>query len=158
MLLRAIPASVGRWLTAWLALAASTRVIVEGESMRPALAGGDRLLVNRLVFRLRRPRRGEIVLLRDPARPGYECIKRIVALPGERVRLDSDALSVNGRRLEEPYLAPGISETPVTQEWRLDQGTYLVLGDNRGQSTDSRAFGPVPLAALIGPAWHRYRR
>jgi signal peptidase I len=96
--------------------------------MQPALEDGDHLLVSRLAYRLAAPKHGDIVLLRDPSRPGYECIKRIVGLPGEWVW---------GR-----WLGPA---------------EYFVVGDNQPRSTDSRAFGPVTAGAILGRAWYRYR-
>lgn len=145
-----------RPLRRWLRLLVSTRVQVEGASMMPALCDGDRLLVDRLVYRLHPPQRGDIVLLRDPARPGFECIKRIVGLPGERLRLQGTAFSVDDRPLTEPYVAAWRVDSPAG-EWRLPPGQYLVLGDNRDFSTDSRSYGPVPRAALRGRVWHCYR-
>ena len=129
-------------------LASSTRVLVEGESMLPALADRDRVLVSRLAYRFSTPRRGDIVLLSDPSRPGYECIKRIVALPRERVR--TEGLSVTVAQLE---AAPGVL---MGQEWQLREGEYFVVGDNLAHSQDSRSFGPVRRSRLRGPAWYRY--
>lgn len=132
--------------SAWLA--SSTRVLVEGESMLPTLADGDRLLVSRLAYRLAAPRRGEIVLLRDPSQPGFECIKRIVALPGEQVRLEGLSVTVAARDGGTPSI-PGAT-------WRLGGAEYFVAGDNLARSHDSRAFGPIARSALLGMAWYRY--
>jgi signal peptidase I len=129
-------------------LASSTRVLVEGESMLPALADRDRILVSRLAYRLGRPRRGDIALLRDPSRSGYECIKRIVALPGERVRL---------KGLSATVVSPdGDSGRPSGREWQLAESEYFVVGDNLAHSRDSRDYGPVQRSELRGPAWYRY--
>jgi len=98
--------------------------------MQPALEEGDHLLVSRLAYRFALPKHGDIVLLRDPSRPGSECIKRIMGLPGELVPVGS------GPRL----LAPA---------------EYFVVGDHLSHSTDSRAFGPVPASSLVGKAWYR---
>jgi nickel-type superoxide dismutase maturation protease len=85
-----------RGLGDWLLLFCSTRVVVEGESMWPALRAGDRLLVNRLAYRFSPPHHGDIVLLHDPERPGFECIKRIVALPDGALRIPPEHYFVLG--------------------------------------------------------------
>jgi signal peptidase I len=124
-------------------------VLVAGDSMRPTLLPGQRLAVGPLD---RPPRRGDLVVVRrEPARPsdpGLEVVKRVVGLPGERVRLAAGRLEVDGVQVAEPYLAPGASRGDL--DVRLGEGQYLVLGDHRAASTDGRDFGPVPAAALAG--------
>ena len=162
-------------LRRWLLLLCSTRVIVEGDSMWPALRAGDRLLVNRLAYRLSPPRRGDIVLLRDPQRPGFECIKRIVGLPGERLPVDGGD---RGQRTEDrgqvpqdrtghaPLPRTAAQDSPgrsreadrLSQAYQIPAEHYFVVGDNRAFSRDSRSFGPVHRSAFLGRAWHRYRR
>jgi signal peptidase I len=129
-----------------LVLVSSRRVLVEGESMAPALTDGDRLLAGRLAYRLTAPKRGDIVLLCDPSRPGSECIKRILALPQEIVRLDGLVATVS-----EDAAGAGV------EEWKLGPGEYFVTGDNVAHSTDSRSFGPVKGSAILGRVWYRYR-
>lgn len=132
------------------------RVEVAGESMTPALLPGDFLILRR-GSPPAGSEYGQIVALRDP-RPegdGRLLLKRLVGLPGEALRVGG-SLQVNGRVLIEPY-AHG--ETPAEQHRginRLEPDTYFVLGDHRGASTDSRDFGPVPLAAIAGYAVLRY--
>lgn len=138
-------------------LVLDARVAVAGGSMEPTLRPGDRVLVSRLAYRLRRPAPGEVVLLRDPVRPGLESLKRVVAGPGERVRLAEGRLWVDGRALCEPYLAPGRHGEALGElTWTLGPDTYLVLGDHRDESRDSRHYGPVRREHLLGPAWYRY--
>jgi signal peptidase I len=120
---------------------------VQGDSMRPTLPPGQRIAVGPLD---RAPARGDLVVLDSPAagEGRLEVVKRVVGLPGERVRLLAGRLEVDGRALREPYLAgdPGAAELDV----RLGPGQYLVLGDHRAASTDGRQFGPVPADALTG--------
>jgi signal peptidase I len=139
----------------WLQAMVSTRHVVSGDSMLPTLRPGDRLLVTGLLHRWRGPRRGEIVLLRDPQQPRLESAKRLIGLPGERVTLVDGQLSIDGRRVAEPYLEP-LRQPPERYDWLLRPDEYLVLGDNRARSRDSRHFGPVPARLLIGAAWYRY--
>jgi len=150
-------------------LLGSVRVAVVGQSMQPTLRDGDRLLVSRLAYRLRRPRRGEIVLLRRNAGGAHnpESIKRIVGLPHERVQIVAGEVRLNGCPLPEPYLPQPADEaeramltvalalTPACA-WRLGPDEYIVLGDNRARSTDSRSFGPVRRRDIVGKAWYRY--
>ena len=121
-------------------------MLVEGGSMRPTLDPGQRIAVAPLV---RPPARGDLVVLARPAGPrDLEVVKRVVGLPGERVRLGAGGLEVDGQAVPEPYLAggPGAGEL----ELRLGPAEYLVLGDHRAASTDGRDFGPVGADALLG--------
>ena len=117
-------------------------VLVKGGSMRPTLQPGQRIAVAPLV---RPPRRGDLVVL---ARGGdLEVVKRVVGLPGERVRLAGGRLEVDGTAVPEPYVAAaGAGELDL----RLGASEYLVLGDHRAASTDGRDFGPVGADALVG--------
>jgi len=120
---------------AMLALAAASRLVrryeVEGRSMLRAYAPGDRLVVERLTYRLRRPRVGEVVVVRQPGAGGRLDLKRIEAGPGA-------AVSVRGERY---VLGP--------DEW-------FVVGDNLDESTDSRRLGPVKTRDIVGRVWFRY--
>jgi signal peptidase I len=117
-------------------------MLVKGGSMRPTLDAGQRIAVAPLV---RPPARGDLVVLRSPR--DIEVVKRVVGLPGERVRLRAGRLEVDGQAVPEPYLAqPGAGALDL----ELGPTEYLVLGDHRAASTDSRDFGPVGADALVG--------
>jgi signal peptidase I len=123
-------------------------MLVQGESMRPTLVPGQRIAVGPLLEPLPR---GAVVVVRHPEREGLEVVKRVVGLPGERVRLVGGRLEVDGLQLREPYLAGGASgRGAVALDVLLGAGEYLVLGDNRDASSDGRAFGPVRTQDLIG--------
>src|SRR6056297_1259209 len=117
--------------------------IVQGDSMVPTLQEGDRCLINKLVYSLRVPRRGEIVCLRLPHTRGVS-VKRVIALPGEHIQFMGGRILVNGRPLQETYL-PGNADTdPVylgAAHYEIATNSYFVLGDNRSASVDSRNFG-----------------
>jgi signal peptidase I len=119
-------------------------VLVEGDSMRPTLLPGWRLAVGPLDHP---PRRGDLVVVR---RGGLEVVKRVVGLPGERVRLVAGRLEVDGLAVAEPYLGGTTGDEARDLDIRLGEDQYLVLGDHRAASTDGRDFGPVPAAALTG--------
>jgi signal peptidase I len=126
-------------------------VVVAGDSMRPTLRPGDHLLVDRFTLRLRPPRRGELVVALPRLRPGLWIVKRVVGLPGESVALRGDLVEINGRPLAEPYLAGGTSLIGHFS-WQLGPAEFLLLGDNRAESDDSRLYGPFPRHRLRGPA------
>jgi signal peptidase I len=123
---------------------------VAGGSMRPTLEPGQRIAVAPLV---RPPRRGDLVVV---ARSGdLEVVKRVVGLPGERVRLAAGRVEVDGQELPEPYL-DGTATTGGDLDLQLGPAQYLVLGDHRAASTDGRNFGPVGADALLGQVRFAY--
>jgi signal peptidase I len=132
-------------------------VQVAGDSMSPTLADSNWYLLNRLVYRFREPRPGDIVVLSDPQVPGF-AIKRIVARPGDAVYLKGGQVYVNGELLDEPYLKPDTQTFSgpdyVAQFWVCGAGHYFVLGDNRNNSTDSRIYGTVPQHHILGMVMH----
>ncbi|MEK9659022.1 MAG: signal peptidase I [Chloroflexota bacterium] len=122
---------------------------VQGVSMAPALRPGQVILALPVRWP---PRRGDVVLAHMPGANGTLWVKRVIGLPGERVRVDGEGTHVNGALLpERGVLAWGLQEPgfPV-QEWALGPCECLLLGDNRADSVDSRRHGPVPRAALAG--------
>jgi signal peptidase I len=123
---------------------------VTGPSMLPRVQPGEVVLINTLAYRFGPIARGDVVALRHDGPAAQTFLKRVVALPGERVWLDGGALFVDGRRVAEPYVSfpdpRGIAPVVVPPH------ALFVLGDNRTQSEDSRAWGPVPESAVIGKA------
>ena len=122
-------------------------VRVAGTSMQNTLAASDVALVTRFDYRGRGPRRGDVVQCAFPGRSDTY-IKRVVGLPGEVIRFSDGALTVDGRPVDEPYVS-----TPTEDyEIRLGDGEYLVLGDNRADSYDSRMadMGPLGPDAFLG--------
>ena len=148
-----MPFSVG--LGGLADLARSRRIRVAGHSMAPTLIEDDLLLVSRRFPNRSRPARGDIVLFHDPV-GGVIDIKRVCGLPGELVELAGGALTVDGEALSEPYVNATRTGGIIHGAWMLAVEEYFVLGDNRGDSRDSRTFGPVNRSAIIARAWHRY--
>jgi len=146
--------------------------------MDPALRNGEYILVNKLIYAkldtgfitrilpfidsdensvryiFRAPRRGDVVVFRLPQDPSRDFIKRIIGEPGDVVEIRMGTVYINGLPLDEPYITHKSNDTygPL----QVPKGYYFVLGDNRGSSSDSRAWGPVPEENIIGQAWFSY--
>jgi len=133
-------------------LAQATRVY--GQSMEPTLQTNQRLVIEKLSYRLRGPRRGDVVVLHDPGGSPELLIKRVVGLPGERVTVADGRVFIDGVPLDEPYLAQPTQGGG--RSWVVPPLHIFVLGDNRGASRDSRIFGTVSLDQVIGHAIFRY--
>lgn len=125
------------------------RVEVLNISMQPTLHEGQFLLVSKLAYRFGDYQRGDIIVFHYPANPQEDYIKRLIGLPGDVVTVTGGVVKVNGLTLEEPYIAAPPS---YTGEWKVPAGMLFVLGDNRNQSSDSHAWGFVPLKNVIGKA------
>jgi signal peptidase I len=123
---------------------------VEQYSMEPTLLPHDRVLVSKFIYRFREPKRRDVIVLRYPRNPERNYIKRVVGLPGESVRIKNGILFVNGRRISEAYIngQPAGDYGPVT----IPADSVFVLGDNRPNSEDSRAFGPLKRNLIVGQA------
>jgi signal peptidase I len=126
--------------------------VVEGSSMEPSLHNRERLLVNKLVYRFRKPELGDIMVFRYPANPKRRFIKRVIGVPGDEVEVRDGFVILNGMTLDESYtrdLTYGYFG-PET----VPDGHYFVLGDNRNNSDDSRYpdVGFVPMANIVGKA------
>lgn len=125
---------------------------VEGASMRPLLADGERIVVNKLVYRFAPIARGDVVVFHYPREPAVSYIKRVVGLPGDLVELRQGIVYVNGRALEEAYLVPEFRDHESQAPREVEQGYYFVLGDHRTSSNDSRTWGLVPERYIYGRA------
>ncbi len=134
---------------------------INGASMEPNFRNGEFILTSKILYKLRAPVRGDVVIFKSPANKEIDYIKRIIGIPGETVCLKNSAFYVNDQKVEEPYLAP---DTPIfggsylgeNQCTVVPPGSYFVAGDNRPHSSDSREFGPIGLQDFIGTAIFRY--
>lgn len=142
---------------------------VDGHSMYPTLHNNELVLVDKLSYDFISPQRGDIIVFHFPyAQPGHpkDYIKRIIAIPGDRVSIHSDAVYVNGRRLHESYVAKppthgscmgrvmcyAMGTIPYTYSSIVPRGEYFVLGDNRNDSDDSHLWGLLARKYIIGRA------
>jgi signal peptidase I len=105
-------------------------------------------------FAIHPPHRGEVIVFHFPEDPTRDFVKRVIGVPGDRVRIRDGEVFLNGSKLDEPYLtAKGNSTTDMVE---LEEGEYFVLGDNRRGSNDSRNWGPVPEKNILGKVWLVY--
>ncbi|MDO5707381.1 MAG: signal peptidase I [Andreesenia angusta] len=127
--------------------------------MFPTLHENDRIFVNKIVYRLKEPKRGDIITLHAPDRENTEYIKRIVGIPGDNIKIRDGKVILNGEVLKEDYIEPGsYTETHQGDEWNVPEGKVFVLGDNRafGASKDSRSLGLIDSSEIVGRAGLRY--
>ena len=133
--------------------------IVQGESMETTLHNQEKLVVNKVIYYLKDPQPGEIIVFHADHTRDY--IKRVIAVEGDTVEMKNDQLIVNGKQVEEPYLerkeerAKAKGETHFTDDFppvRVPEGHLFVMGDNRLNSEDSRFIGPIPVSSVVGRA------
>jgi signal peptidase I len=136
---------------------------VKGASMEPNFHDHEYLIINEISYRFYEPVRGEIIVFRYPKDPSQYFIKRIIGLPGEKIKIKDNNVIIyndqypNGMTINENIylsdeeLTPNLGQT----EFVLGEDEYFVMGDNREASLDSRRFGPVPRRLIIGKAWIR---
>jgi signal peptidase I len=173
----------GRWILEWvivllvaLGVAVAVRAFVvqtfyiPSGSMEPTLKLGDRILVDKLSYHLHGVGRGDIVVFAtpplEPPIPGVQdLVKRVIGLPGETISFVYGQVRINGKPLHEPWLPRGTVTTyttpqipgcsPAAQGCKIPRNEYFVMGDNRGDSQDSRYFGPIPSSLIVGRVFLR---
>jgi len=153
---------------------------IPSESMVPTLEIGQRVLVDRVSFRFSDPDRGDIIVFKPPQGEPSTCgverasdqpcpkgtpersdtnfIKRVVGLPGDRLKVIGGSVYINGRRQDESFahLDAQCPTCNLPREITIPKGQYYMMGDNRGESEDSRVWGPVPKKWMIGKAFMTY--
>lgn len=137
-----------------------TPIVVDGESMMPTLHTQDRMIVNRLSYKIGEPKRFDIVVFHATKEKDY--IKRVIGLPGDHIEYKDDTLYINGKKYDEPYLdeyKKELLDGPLTEPFTLEEitgkktvpeGQIFVMGDNRRYSKDSRHIGTVPIKEVMG--------
>ncbi len=129
---------------------------VEGLSMAPTLADQDRLIVNKLLYRLAAPRRSDIVMLYYPVDPDKSFVKRVIGEEGDTVRIDNGRVFVNDVPVRDDYVPPDFRSYEDYGPQIVPEGYYFVMGDHRNNSSDSRHWGMVPKRYIIGKVQLRW--
>jgi signal peptidase I len=127
---------------------------IEGYSMEPNFHDGEFLLVNKILYMLRPPERGDVIVFVPPTSSSRDFIKRVIGLPGDRVEVINGKVYINGEMLDEPYPLNPASYSAAAVTVPPDE--YFVLGDNRNNSSDSHSWGTVSVKKIIGKAWVTY--
>jgi len=127
-------------------------VRVEGTSMLPRLENHDRLFINKFVYHFEAIHRGDVVVFHYPLDPAKSYIKRVIALPGDRIKIVNGQVWLNGKRLREPYVPARYRDDDSMAQMTVPPDCYFVMGDHRSISSDSRAFGPVERNLIYGKA------
>ncbi|MET3546068.1 signal peptidase I [Paenibacillus favisporus] len=139
--------------------------IVDGPSMQPNFHTGERLIVNEILYDIRAPHRGEVIVFHVPSE-GKDFIKRVIAVAGDTVKVEGDTVTVNGKKVNETYIQGAIDAShkagqmyndkdfpnSAFPDGKVPEGHVFVMGDNRSDSTDSRMIGYVPLGDIVGRA------
>ncbi|HWZ46401.1 MAG TPA: signal peptidase I [Candidatus Saccharimonadales bacterium] len=131
-------------------------VKVEGGSMEPGLEDQERIFINKLVYRFETIERGDVIVFRYPRDMRKSFIKRVIGIPGDRVRVAKGHVYLNGQPLPEPYVPEDYFDSRSDEERVVKPDTFYVLGDHRSMSNDSREFGLVPRANVYGKAVFGY--
>ena len=134
---------------------------VSGRSMVPTFMDGDYIFTDKITYRFKEPSHEDIIVLKNPRDESQDFIKRIIAVPGDTIKIENNSVYVNGKQLNEPYLP---IQTPTRPGSFLNEGgeintgpnQYFVIGDNREHSSDSREWGPITKQEIIGKVFFRY--
>lgn len=136
---------------------------VIGESMSPNFHDSEYLLTDKVSYNFRLPQRGEVIIFKAPGNTEKDYIKRIIGLPGERVKIENGRVFINGQLLDEnDYLTDRImtlTSGPAVEDgldYEIPPNSYFVMGDNRGNSSDSREFGAIRKSTIIGRSFLTY--
>ncbi|MFA6981938.1 MAG: signal peptidase I [Patescibacteria group bacterium] len=130
-------------------------MVISGSSMEPNFHDNEQILSEKISYRFTQPRRGQIVVVKHPTEKGRLIIKRIVGLPGETMLISHGQIFIDGTKLEEPYMplevdSEGRNAIPTGVNFKIPENSYVVLGDNREDSIDSREWGPINKNSIIG--------
>lgn len=134
---------------------------VSGASMTPNFLNGNYILTDKVTYRFSQPKRGDIIVLKNPRDESQDFIKRIIAIPGDEVKISEGHVFINDYLLEELYLKKGILTEPRNflqedEEIKVGVNQYFVFGDNRNASSDSREWGPITKEEIVGRVFFRY--
>jgi signal peptidase I len=155
------PNALGLWLRDVLISAGASVLIitflyqpvrVEGTSMLPRLEDHDRLFINKFVYQISAIHRGDVVVFHYPRDPEKSYIKRVIALPGDRLRIDRGRVWLNGKPQREGYVPEQFRDSKSLAEIVVPEDSYFMMGDHRSISSDSREFGPVDRDLIYGKA------
>jgi signal peptidase I len=129
---------------------------IPSASMVPTLKYGDRVLVNKFIYRFTEPERGDVIVFKSVEGDGQDLIKRVVGVPGDEIAVRGGTLFVNGEPQKEPYVNKKYPDRSFYAPTTVPKDHVFAMGDNRANSQDSRIFGPVPEENIEGEAFLRF--
>ena len=134
---------------------------VKGSSMFPTFKDQEYLLTDKVTYKSRQPKYGDVIVFRAPINESYDFIKRVIATPGQTVKISGGRVYVDGNMLDEFYLPKEYSTSPGQflhdgESYVVPEGNVMAFGDNRDHSSDSRDWGPVPYGNIVGRVFFRY--
>jgi signal peptidase I len=129
---------------------------IPSASMVPTLKYGDRVLVNKFIYRFTEPERGDVIVFKSVEGDGQDLIKRVVGVPGDEIAVRGGKLFVNGKPQKEPYVNKKYPDRSFYAPTTVPKDHVFAMGDNRANSQDSRIFGPVPEKNIEGEAFLRF--
>jgi signal peptidase I len=129
---------------------------IPSASMVPTLKYGDRVLVNKFIYRFTEPERGDVIVFKSVQGDDQDLIKRVVGVPGDEITVRGGRLFVNGEPQREPYVNKKYPDRSFYAPTIVPKGHVFAMGDNRANSQDSRVFGPIPKENIEGEAFLRF--
>ncbi len=134
---------------------------VSGSSMVPTFQNGDYILTDTISYKFKEPKKGDVIVLKNPRNESQDFIKRIVATPGDKIKIENNTVYINENSLNEPYIPSdyitrGGNFLAEEESINIGQDQYFVMGDNRSHSSDSREWGTVSKKEIIGKVFFRY--
>lgn len=128
---------------------------VDGDSMFPTFKDKEQLVAEKLSLSYKKPARGDILIFEHPTYKGELIIKRVIGMPQERIKISNGSIYINDNILQEPYLADNVVTAgnifiKENDEYLIPENSYVMMGDNRAKSTDSRYWGPVSIDNMVG--------
>lgn len=134
---------------------------VKGSSMFPTFKDKEYLLTDKITYKRRLPAYGDVIVFKAPMNESFDFIKRVIAVPGQTVKVKEGKIFIDGKMLDEIYLPKEYTTSPGQylqegEEYTVQDGEVMAFGDNRDHSSDSRDWGPVPDSNIIGRVFFRY--
>ena len=134
---------------------------LKGSSMYPTFKDQEYLLTDKITYKSRQPKYGDVVVFKAPINENFDFIKRVIATPGQTVMVKGGHVYINGNVLAEPYLPSDVTTSAGQflkegESYVVPDNSFMAFGDNRDHSSDSRDWGPVPFQNLVGRVFFRY--
>lgn len=134
---------------------------VSGPSMFPTFHNADYIFTDLISYKMGNPTHGDMIVFKSPKDESDDFIKRVIAIPGDKIRISNEKIYLNDKLLKEPYLHDSVTTRPNAflqdnLDYTVPENSYIVIGDNRDHSSDSREWGPITKEKIVGKVFFRY--